>query len=278
ALVLLLCTSSFAAEPGGTLRTVLHRKTLRVGMLPGLVPFVAAGADADELKRLLGADAPSPARAVDGRAVCGFDVELAQETARALGVAVELTLVDTFDDLLAGVRDGRFDVVMSAVTRTLERATTVAFSDPYFASGLLVLVRDPARFPTVETLRKPELKVAFRAGTTAQGFAARELAGARLVPLQSDAALYAAMDDPAAADAVVVDYVSARDAEVRGRVKSLLKPVEERRFTTEHFAFVARQGDPDWVAWLNLFLRDAKTSGAFHRLAARYNRWFRAER
>ena len=37
--------------------------------------------------------------------------------------------------------------------------------------------------------------------------------------------------------------------------------------------------DPnDWVAWLDLFLKQTKASGAFHKLAARYNPWFRAER
>ncbi len=89
--------------------------------------------------------------------------------------------------------------------------------------------------------------------------------------------MFAAVDDPNY-DAVVIDYVSARDAQVRGRVRAAAVPVEDRRFTTEHFAFAARQGDPDWLGWLNLFLRELKSSGAFHRLAARYNPWFRAER
>jgi hypothetical protein len=77
---------------------------------------------------------------------------------------------------------------------------------------------------------------------------------------------------------VVIDYVAARDAAVRGRVRATMSPVEDRRLTTERFALAVRQGDPDWLGWLNLFLREAKAQGSFHRLAARFNPWFRAEK
>ena len=273
---LVCATAAMAGEPA--LRTIAERKVLRVGMLAGVAPFVATGADAESMRTVLGQNAPPLVRAVDGRSVCGFDVELASAAAQALSATLEVTLVASYDQLLSGLREGRYDLVASALTRTLERATTIAFTDPYFASGLLVLVRDPARFPLLDALRKPGVKIAFLAGTTAAAFAQRELAAAALVPLATDAALVAASDDAAQADALVIDYVTARDAQVRGRVKSSLTSLEDRRFTTEQFALATRQGDPDWVAWLNLFLKHEKVSGGFHRLAARYNAWFRSER
>jgi polar amino acid transport system substrate-binding protein len=245
-------------------------------MHAGLPPFVGAGADCDELGRLTGAPAPPPRRAVDGRVVCGFDLELVAGAARALDVELEVTLVDRFDDLLPALRAGKVDVVASALTRTLDRAVTVAFSEPYFTSGLEVLVREPQRWPTLESLRAG--RVAVKRATTAESFARRELAGAALLLAASDAELLALVEDPRRADAAVIDYVQARDAMVRGRLHAELAPVEDRRFTTEHFALAVRQGDADWLAWLNLFLRQHKTSGSFHKLAARYNAWFRNER
>ena len=65
---------------------------------------------------------------------------------------------------------------------------------------------------------------------------------------------------------------------MRGHVGAALQPLEDRRFTVEHFAFAVRQGDADWLGWLNLMLRESKASGEFHALAARYNAWFRSER
>jgi polar amino acid transport system substrate-binding protein len=266
-----MCGSALADS---TLAQVAAQKTLRVGMHAGVSPFVAG--DCDELKKILGDRAPPVRAARDGRKVCGIDVELAAEAARELGVTLQIELVDRFDDLLPGLRAGRYEVVIAAVTRTLQRAATVAFTEPYFASGLEVRAR--GKFTTLESLRQNGVKVAFAAGTTAETFARAELQGATLVPLAGDNELFAAMDDPARADAVVIDFVTARDAEVRGKIHTQLAAVEDRRFTTEQLAFAVRQGDPDWLGWLNLFLKQEKTSGAFHKLAARFNPWFRNER
>jgi ABC-type amino acid transport substrate-binding protein len=276
--VVAIVAATTVARGEGTLAQVAARKTLRVGMVPGLSPFVAAGADADELRKIVGAAAPAVEHTAAGEPVTGFDVQLAGEVARALDAKLEIELAPNMDALLAGVRAGRYDLAAASITRTLDRARTVAFTDAYFSSGLQILVRDRARFATFEALRAPGATVAFRAGTTAARYAERELLGARFAPFDSDAALYAAMDAPAGPDAMVIDYVSARDAEVRGKIKTPLSAVEDRRFTAEQFAFAVKQGDPDWVAWLNLFLKQTKASGAFHKLAARYNPWFRAER
>jgi polar amino acid transport system substrate-binding protein len=274
-LLLLLSAPAFADS---TLSQVVQKKTLRVGMHAQVSPFVAAGAECDELRKLVGERAPPARPTRDGRAVCGIDVELAAEAARALGVTLEIDLVDRFDDLLPGLRAGKYEMALSAITRTLDRAVTVGFTEPYFASGLEVRVRDAARFPTLESINKAGVKVAFEAATTAETFARAELGLAQLTPVAGDDELFRAMEDPACADAVVIDFVAARDAEVRKRARASLSPVEERRFTTEALAIAVRQGDPDWLGWLNLFLKEQKSSGAFHKLAARFNPWFKNER
>jgi polar amino acid transport system substrate-binding protein len=259
-----------------TLSAIARRGVLRVGMYPGLAPFVAVGADADELRRLSHATAP-PQHAADGRVIAGFDVDLAAAAARALDATLEIVLVDRFDEVLPGLIAGKYDVVMSGLTRTLARARLVAFSDPYFASGLEVLMPTGTRFATLLALAAAHARVAVRAGTTADSFARTTLAGTAVRALPSDAAVFASVDR-GDVDAAVIDYVSARDAEVRGHVRTPLVALEDRRFTVEHFAFAVRHGDGDWLGWLNLMLRESKASGEFHALAARYNAWFRSER
>src|SRR5207248_773717 len=106
-LVLLMCGAALA-EP--TLAQITAKKTLRVGMHAGVSPFVAG--DCDELKKLIGERAPPARAARDGRKVCGIDVELAAEAAKALGVTLEIELVDRFDDLLPGLRAGRYEVAI----------------------------------------------------------------------------------------------------------------------------------------------------------------------
>jgi len=266
-----------AAAPSqtGTLGKIARQHVLRVGMFPGLAPFVAVGSDADELVRL--SHGSAPIRAADGRMVAGFDVDLAAAAARALGARLEIVLVAQFDDLLPGLERGAYDVVMSGLTRTLDRARVVAFSDPYFASGLQVLAPASTRFATLSALVGAHARVAVRAGTTGESFARTTLAGTAVRALPTDAAVLAAVDG-GQVDAAVIDYVSARDATVRGHVRTTLVPLEDRRFTIEHFAFAVRHTDADWLGWLNLLLRKSKASGDFHALAAHYNPWFRSER
>jgi len=268
--------AAIAASQPGTLGELARRHVLRVGMYPGLTPFVAVGADADELARLTHASAP-PVHATDGRAVAGFDVDLAVAAARALSSKLEIVLVQKFDDLVPGLARGAYDVVMSGLTRTLSRAQLVAFSDPYFASGLQVLAPPRTRFTTLAALVAANARVAARKGTTAESFARSTLAGTRVRVLSDDASVLAAVEQ-GEVDAAVMDYVTARDAEVRGHLGTSLQPLEDRRFTVEHFAFAVRHGDADWLGWLNLMLRESKASGEFHALAARYNAWFRSER
>jgi len=265
-LLLLLMCGAALAQPA--LPRIIAGKTLRVGMHAGVSPFVAT--DCDELKKIVGERMPAPQVTKDGKHVCGIDVELAAEAAAALHVTLEIVLVDRFDDLLPGLREGRYDVAIDAITRTLDRAVTIAFTEPYFASGLEVRARE--KFTTLESLRGAT--IAFEGGTTAETFARASFPQAKLQAVNGDAQLFAAMNS---ADAVVIDFVTARDAEVR-HIVAPLPAVEGRRVTTEQFAFAVRQGDPDWLGWLNLFLKREKTSGAFHKLAARFNPWFKMER
>lgn len=64
----------------------------------------------------------------------GADIELADVVLRALGVHTVEHCLTTFDELLPGVRDGRWEInVPLFVTR--ERAAQVAFSVPVWAIG-----------------------------------------------------------------------------------------------------------------------------------------------
>ena len=161
----------------------------------------------------------------------------------------------------------------------MTRARTVAFSDPYFASGLQVLVPPSTRFATLQRARAPRTRASPCAPAPPPSRSRAPRSPARVVRAARQRRRGASPPSTRGeADAVVIDYVSARDAEVRGHLRAPLQPLEDRRFTVEHFAFAVRQGDADWLGWLNLLLRESKASGEFHALAARYNPWFRSER
>jgi ABC-type amino acid transport substrate-binding protein len=82
----------------------------------------------------------------DGKLV-GYDVEMAEEITRRMGVKIEWEKID-FKGIVAALTAKRVDVLITALTYTPERAARVLFSEPYFDAGIGALV------PKDSTLQK----------------------------------------------------------------------------------------------------------------------------
>jgi L-cystine transport system substrate-binding protein len=70
----------------------------------------------------------------------GFDVDVANEVARLMGVARVEFIQGTFDTFIPGVQADRWDVVIAGQAVTEERKQQVDFSDPYRLSGVSIFV------------------------------------------------------------------------------------------------------------------------------------------
>lgn len=71
----------------------------------------------------------------------GYDVDVANELARRLGVAEVEFVASNFQNFIEGVRADRFDMVISGQTITEERRGQVDFSRPYQVNGVSIFVR-----------------------------------------------------------------------------------------------------------------------------------------
>lgn len=69
----------------------------------------------------------------------GISIDLWRAIAADLDVRYELHEASV-DEMLAGVRDGRYDVAAGAVTITVERELSVDFSHPFHTAGLAIAV------------------------------------------------------------------------------------------------------------------------------------------
>ncbi|MGO4270109.1 transporter substrate-binding domain-containing protein, partial [Paenibacillus sp. TAF58] len=68
----------------------------------------------------------------DGK-LTGFDVEIAQEIAKKMGVQAEF-IETKWDGMFAGLDSKRFDIVVNEVTIKEDRKVKYDFSDPYIVS------------------------------------------------------------------------------------------------------------------------------------------------
>jgi polar amino acid transport system substrate-binding protein len=96
----------------------------------------------------------------------GFDIDLANLVAEPLGARVNF--IDTeYPGLIPGLQQSKFDVVISAIVITEERAKQVDFSQPYAESTQKLVVRfDDERIKSNDDLRGKT--VAVQAGTTSE--------------------------------------------------------------------------------------------------------------
>lgn len=75
----------------------------------------------------------------EGEGFAGIDVEIAQAIADKLDMELEITDI-AFDSVIAGVVTGKYDIGMSGITETPERAQTVNFSESYANAVQTVIV------------------------------------------------------------------------------------------------------------------------------------------
>ena len=108
--------------------------------------------------------------------IVGFDIAIAQELAKDLGVQLEIKDMQ-FDGLLAALQAGTIDIVISGMTPTEERKQSVDFTSTYYYAvhGVIVRAADKDKFATVEALKGA--KLAAQKGTIQVGIAKTQILG-----------------------------------------------------------------------------------------------------
>lgn len=82
----------------------------------------------------------------------GYDVQIARKVAEALGK--ELVVVKcTWEGLLPGVQSGAFDMIIAGMSPTAERKREVDFSDAYYTSNLVIVVRKDGKYANAKTIK-----------------------------------------------------------------------------------------------------------------------------
>lgn len=194
----------------------------------------------------------------DGGAITGYDVDLARALAERWGV--KLTLVPiSFDGLIDGLLAERYDVVISAFPYDPRLTEDVAYSQPYFNAGqvLVVAADEAAAISGVDDLGGRRLAVEW--GSGGDVYARRlveRLPGLDLVPDETPTAALDAVRR-GAADAAVVDTISAYGY-IRNQdgVRIVGQPL-----TDERYVMVVHPESRRLLAEINAALADFRDQG-----------------
>lgn len=199
----------------------------------------------------------------DGLDIVGFDVEIAQKVAEKLGK--ELKIEDmSFDSLIMALNTDKIDFIAAGMTATDERKTQVDFSDAYFNSKQMIIVKaDDTSITTADDLVGK--KVGVQLGTTGDLFVSGTDGIAEVAQFQTGT--QAVMDlKNGKVDAVVIDAEPAKKmTEGQSDLKLLDAP-----FVEEEYAIAVKKGDDDVLKAVNETLADIKADGTYDEIYTKY--------
>lgn len=221
-------------------------KILRVGAEPSYAPFEFMDETTKELT--------------------GFDIELIDAIARAEGYTIEVTTMP-FDALIPALFTNTIDVALSAMTITEERLKRVDFSDPYYESGLTILIReaDKDRIKSVDDLKGQV--ICTQIGTTGSYYA-EDIEGATSKTFNSAPESYLELKAGGCVAAIndrpVNDYFLAT-----GQSEGIISL--PGTLSAENYGIAIRKGNDEVNALVKSGFDKIKANGTYDAL---YTKWF----
>ena len=223
---------------------------------------------AGELKVGVSVFEPWVMRDKDGELI-GFEIEVARKLASDLGVELKLQPVG-FEGIIGDLNAGRFDVVITGMYATPERALLVNFTEPLNYSLVeLVANRDKAGgADSLGDFNKEDVTIGFVAGTVYGDLAAANFPKAKTQTFAQELDMLTALNEGKITAAIA--STPAPEIYVKLGGKKLKVPVKEP-LAKYGESIAVRKGDQELLNYLNTWVRYYRTSDW---LQAEYKKWF----
>jgi cyclohexadienyl dehydratase len=198
----------------------------------------------------------------------GFDMDALETLAPALGVRVEYVRM-TFGSMLADLAADKFDIAMSGMGRTLERARTATFSKPYMRYGKLLMIRsaDQQRFRSLADVDHPGVRVAYNKGGLNEQFANTRFKQATPVAFASNALAIADLLE-GKVDAQVSDSTAAIYMARQDRRLAAMSP--DHVFDPVYVAILLRRDDQTLLNYINIWIDQIELDGTLAKIHAKW--------
>jgi glutamine transport system substrate-binding protein len=200
-----------------------------------------------------------------GDAYTGFDIDLWAAIAKELHLQYKLQPMD-FNGVIPGLQTHNIDAAIAGITIRDDRKKAVDFSDPYYDSGLSILVN--ANNTTIKSAQDLSGKtVAVKTGTSSVDFLKSQVPGAKLTLFPNIDNVYLELVtgrvDAAMYDTPNVQYYA--NTAGKGKVKVAAK------VKSGEFYGIAFPNGSKLTAQVNKALATLKANGQYDKI---YEKWF----
>ncbi len=204
---------------------------------------------------------------LSGGWAAGVEVDLARLLGQKLERPIQFIPVDWTDQIPA-LLAGQTDIIMSSMTITQPRKVRINFTDPYFKSGLLAMMRaeDTPKYKSREDVANSFATIGVVGGTTGDIFVRGNFPNSRTIALSKSGDApselkrrsidFFVYDGPA-----IIWLVSQNEADF----VAIKKPLNE-----EFLAWGVRRDDEALLATVNKVLADWKKDGTLDRVLKRW--------
>lgn len=202
-----------------------------------------------------------PFNVLKGKELTGFEVELAEQLAKQLGLKVQWA-TQPFDNLLIGLKQDRYDFVIASHGITPKRAESVDFATPHYCTGGAIVSRPGGPKTAADLSGKT---VAVQVGTT-------YLENVQKVSGVGDVKTFPKDTDAQAAlvsgrvDAWVGDKFTAIDL-VKAQKGKL---VQGSLLFNERIGMAVKKGNSGLLKELNSALTKSLSDGSYAKLSGKY--------
>ena len=250
---------------------------LIVGLILSVVLFFSS-ADGDEVNEiktrgflLVGTTGDyCPMSYFDGKtkSYVGFDIELAQDLAKALGVKVRF-VPTSWKTLMKDTVDNKFDVAISGITVTDERKQQALMSRGYLDNGKTLLCRkaDTNKYKSLESINRPDVRVMENPGGLNEKFAREHLPKANLI-IHSVNYEIPKLIDTGVADVMITEVIEAKY--YSGINKNLSAPLTDTPFTKGQIGMLLPRKNKTLLKFTNNFINNEIKSGRIEELKRKY--------
>ncbi len=204
--------------------------------------------------------------------IIGYDIDMAKKMAKEMGVKLKL-LPTSWDGIIAALITSKCDIIMSGMTINQQRNLKINFANPYIVVGQTMMMNEKleGKIKSAKELDTPEYTVVTKLGVSGEIAARKFFKEANIITFETEGDAVAEVLN-GKADAFIFDQpynVLFMSGKGKGRLVHLDTPL-----TYEPLGWAVRKGDPDFLNWLNNFLRQMQEDKVLGFSDGLYKKWF----